>query len=124
MGDAQNSVSAGVTIPIPVNNFLQTADIVQAANQKLQYEMQLEDLKVQIRVQVLQAFLQYSAAKDVLANAQADYDGVVKNPNKDPVQAVMDMRDKEGSLLDAKTNHLKALIYLWRQSGNYTVPNL
>jgi len=121
---AQNSVSAGVTIPIPVNNFLQTADIVQAANQKLQQEMQLEDLKVQIRVQVLQAFLQYSAAKDVLANAQADYDGVVKNPNKDPVQAVMDIRDKEGTLLDAKTNHLKALVYLWRQSGNYTVPNL
>ena len=121
---AQNSVSAGVTIPIPVNNYLQTADIVQAANQKLQYEMQLEDLKVQIRVQVLQAFLQYSAAKDVLANAQAEYDGVVKNPNKDPVQAVMDIRDKEGALLDAKTNHLKALVYLWRQSGNYTVPNL
>jgi len=121
---AQNSVSAGVTIPIPVNNFLQTADIVQAANQKLQYEMQLEDLKVQIRVQVLQAFLQYSAAKDVLANAQAEYDNVVKNPNKDPVQAVMDIRDKEGTLLDAKTNHLKALVFLWRQSGNYNVPNL
>jgi outer membrane protein TolC len=121
---AQNSISAGVTIPIPVNNFLQSADIVQAANQKLQYEMQLEDLKVQIRVQVLQAFLQYSAARDVLANAQAEYDNVVKNPNKDPVQAVMDIRDKEGALLDAKTNHLKALVYLWRQSGNYTVPNL
>ena len=66
----------------------------------------------------------YSAARDVLANAQAEYDNVVKNPNKDPVQAVMDIRDKEGALLDAKTNHLKALIYLWRQSGNYTVPNL
>jgi len=122
--NAQNSMTFGITIPIPVNNFLQTADIVQAANQKLQQEMQLEDLKVQIRVQVLQAFMQYSATKDMLANAQAQFDGVVKNPNKDPVQAVMDIRDKEGSLLDAKTNHLKALIYLWRQSGNYTVPNL
>ncbi len=121
---AQNSVSAGVTIPIPVNNFLQTADIVQAANQKLQYEIQLEDLKVQIRVQVLQAFLQYTAAKDVLASAQADYDNLVKAPNKDPVQTVMDTRDKEGALLDAKTNHLKALVYLWRQSGNYAVPTL
>jgi hypothetical protein len=79
---------------------------------------------VQIRVQVLQAFLQYTATKDVLASAQADYDNVVKTPNKDPVQAVMDIRDKEGALLDAKTNHLKALVYLWRQSGNYTIPNL
>jgi len=121
---AQNSISAGVTIPIPINNFLQTADIVQAANQKSQYEMQLEDLKVQIRVQVLQAFLQYNAAKDVLANAQLAYDTVLKSPNKDPVQAVMDVRDKEGLLLDAKTNHLKALVYLWRQSGNYSVPTL
>ena len=49
---------------------------------------------------------------------------MVKNPNKDPVQAVMDIRDKEGTLLDAKTNHLKALVFLWRQSGNYNVPNL
>jgi len=121
---AQNAVSAGVTIPIPVNNFLQTADIVQAANQKLQYEMQLRDLKVQVRVQVLQAFLQYSAAKDALVNAQTVYDAVVKSTNKDPVQAVMDTRDKEGALLDAKTNHLKALVYLWRQSGNYSVPTL
>ena len=121
---AQNSVSAGVTIPIRVNNFLQMADIVQAANQKLQYEMQLEDLIVQIRVQVLQAFLQYSAAKEVLLSAQAEYDNVLRNSNKDPVQTVMDTRDKEGALLDAKTNHLKALVYLWRQSGNYAVPTL
>ena len=100
------------------------ADIVQAANQKLQYEMQLEDLIVQIRVQVLQAFLQYSAAKEVLLSAQAEYDNVLRNSNKDPVQTVMDTRDKEGALLDAKTNHLKALVYLWRQSGNYAVPTL
>jgi len=121
---AQNAISAGVSIPIPINNYLQTADIVQAANQKLQFEMQLRDLKVQIKVQVLQAFLQYSAAKDALINAQTAYDAVVKSPNKDPVQAVMDSRDKEGGVLDAKTNHLKALIYLWRQSGNYSVPTL
>jgi len=36
----------------------------------------------------------------------------------------MNTRDKEGILLDAQTNHLKALINLWRQSGNYSVPNL
>jgi outer membrane protein TolC len=121
---AQNSISAGVTIPIPVNNYLQTADVVSAANQKLNYEMQLRDLKVQIRVQVIQAFMQYSAARDILLNAQAMYEATLKNPNKNPILAIMDTRDKEGSLLDAKTNHLKSLINLWRQSGNYSVPTL
>ena len=121
---SQNAISAGVSIPIPIANYLQTADIVQAANQKLQSEMQLRDLKVQIKVQVLQAFLQYSAAKDALVQAQSAYEAVIKSPNKDPVQAVMDARDKEGALLDAKTNHLKAVVYLWRQSGNYSVPTL
>jgi len=68
--------------------------------------------------------LQYSAAKDALVQAQSAYEAVIKSPNKDPVQAVMDARDKEGALLDAKTNHLKAVVYLWRQSGNYSVPTL
>jgi hypothetical protein len=121
---AQNSISAGITIPIPVNNFLQNADVVQASNQKLQYEMQLRDLKVQIRVQVLQAYLQYEGAVDALNAAQTAYDAVIKKPNPEAIQAVMDARDKEGALLDAKTNYLKAMVYLWRQSGNYAVPTL
>ncbi|MBT8544262.1 TolC family protein [Polynucleobacter paneuropaeus] len=121
---AQNQISAGITIPIPITNYLQSADIVSAANQKLQYEMQLRDLKVQIRVQVLQALMKYTSAKESLLTAQKDYDTTVKNPNKNPVMAIMDARDKEGALLDAKTNHLKALINLWRQSGDYSVPTL
>jgi len=121
---AQNQLTAGITIPIPVTNYLQSADIVSAANQKLQYEMQLRDLKVQIRVQVLQAFMQYSAARDTLVNAQKAYEATIKSPNKNPVIAIMDARDKEGDLLDAKTNHVKALLNLWRQSGNYSVPIL
>lgn len=121
---AQNQMTAGITIPIPVTNYLQSADIVSAANQKLQYEMQLRDLKVQIRVQVLQAFMQYSAARDTLVNAQKAYEATIKSPNKNPVIAIMDARDKEGDLLDVKTNHVKALLNLWRQSGNYSVPIL
>jgi len=121
---AQNQITAGITIPIPINDYLQSADIVSAANQKLQYEMQLRDLKVQIRVQVLQAFMQYSSARDTLVNAQKVYESTIKNLNRNPVIAIMDVRDKEGDLLDAKTNHLKALINLWRQSGNYSVPIL
>ena len=86
--------------------------------------MQLRDLKVQIRVQVLQAFMQYSSARDTLVNAQKAYKASIKSPNKNPVIAIMDARDKEGDLLDAKTNHVKALLNLWRQSGNYSVPIL
>ncbi len=121
---AQNQVTAGITIPIPINNFLQNADIVRAANQKLQNEMQLRDLKVQIGVQVLQASLQYEAAKENLINAQKAYEAELKKPSADSVASIMNVRDKEGDLLDSKTNHLKALINLWRQSGNYSVPTL
>ena len=121
---AQNSISVGLTIPIPINNYLQSADLVSTANQKLQYEMQLRDLKVQIRIQVLQAFMQYSVARNMLLEAQGVYEEAVKYPNKNPALAIMDKRDKEGALLDAQTNHLKALVNLWRQSGNYSVPTL
>jgi outer membrane protein TolC len=121
---AANTISAGITIPIPITNYLQNADIVTAANQKLSYEMQLKDLKEQIRVQVLQASLRYRASARRLERAQEEHRNQVMNPNKNPVLAVMDLRDSEGALLDAKTNHLKALISLWRQSGNYSVPTL
>ena len=121
---AANTLSVGVSIPIPITNYLQNADIVTAANQKLSYEMQLKDLKEQIRVQVHQASLRYRASVRRLEHVQEEYREVVQSPKKNPLHAVMDLRDKEGALLDAKTNHLKALISLWRQSGNYSVPNL
>jgi outer membrane protein TolC len=121
---AQNQITVGVTIPIPISNYLQSADIVQAANQKIQFENKLRDLKVKIRVQVMQASLKYEAAKENLIEAQKEYEAAVKKPKTDSVAAIMNVRDKEGVLLDSKTNQLKALIYLWRQSGNYAVPNL
>ncbi|MBU3618569.1 TolC family protein [Polynucleobacter sp. JS-Fieb-80-E5] len=121
---AQNQITAGITIPIPINNFLQNADIVRAANQKLQNEMQLRDLKVQIGVQVLQASLQYEGAKENLMNAQKAYEAELKKPSADSVAKIMNVRDTEEDLLNSKTNHLKALINLWRQSGNYSVPTL
>jgi len=121
---AQNSITAGITIPIPVNNYLQSADIVSAANQKLQYETQLEETKAQIRVQVLQAFLKYEVARANLINAQSGYQTALNASNKDSVVGIMNLRDKEGVLLDVQTNHLKALINLWRLSGNYSIPSI
>jgi outer membrane protein TolC len=120
----QNGFSAGIQIPIPVNNYLQNADIVQASNQKLGIEMQLRDLKEQVRVQVMQALLQYESAKQILAQANDGLNGVSKTANQSSAKGVMDVRDKEGALIDAQTNHVKALVNVWRQSGNYSAPPL
>lgn len=120
----QNGFSAGIQIPLQVNNFLQNADIVQAANQKLGIEMQLRDLKEQVRVQVMQALLQYESAKQILAQANDSLNGVSKTANQSSAKGVMDVRDKEGALIDAQTNHVKALVNVWRQSGNYSVPKI
>jgi len=120
----QSGFSAGLSIPIPVNNYLQNADIVQSANQKLGLEMQLRDLKSQVRVQVMQALLQYESAKQVLAQANTSFSVVSKSANQASAKGVMDVRDKEGALIDAQTNHAKALVNLWRQSGNYSVPKI
>lgn len=119
----QNGFSAGITIPIPVNNFLQNADIVQTANQKLGLEMQLRDLKEKVRVQVMQALLQYDSAKTILAQANDAFSSASKSSASDAA-GVMNLRDKEGALIDAQTNHVKALINVWRQSGNYTAPKI
>jgi len=120
----QNGFTAGIQIPIPVNNYLQTADIVQAANQKLGLEMQLRDLKEQVRVQCMQALLQYENAKSILAQASDGFNAVSRSANQSSAKGVMDVRDKEGALIDAQTNHVKALVNVWRQSGNYSTPKL
>lgn len=120
----QSGFSAGIQIPLPVNNFLQNADIVQASNQKLGLEMQLRDLKEQVRVQVMQALLQYESAKQILAQASDGFNGVSKTANQSSAKGVMDVRDKEGALIDAQTNHVKALVNVLRQSGSYSMPAL
>ena len=120
----QSGYSAGIQIPFPVNNFLQNADIVQASNQKLGLELQLRDLKEQVRVQVMQALLQYESAKQILAQANDGLNSVSKTADQSSVKGIMDVRDKEGALIDAQTNHVKALVNVLRQSGNYSAPPL
>lgn len=120
---AQNTTTVGVTFPIPISNYLQSADIVSAANQKLQYEMKLRDLMIQIEVKVTQAFIEYGRAKISLQSAQSAYESALKSPNKIPLTAIMYLRDKEGALIDAKAGHLRSLVKLQHQSGNYSAPN-
>jgi len=107
-----------------VNNYLQNADIVQAANQKLGLEMQLRDLKSQVRVQVMQALLQYESAKAILTQANNALSSISNTGNQNNVKSIMDVRDKEGALIDAQTNHVKSLVNLLRQSGNYSIPKI
>jgi outer membrane protein TolC len=120
----QNGFSAGILIPIPVNNYLQNADIVQAANQKLGFEMQLTDLKAQVEVQVIQSLLQYEAAKTILSQARDALSSISKTANQNTPKDIMGLRDKEGALIDAQTNHVKALVNVYRQSGNYSTPQI
>jgi outer membrane protein TolC len=120
----QSGFSVGVMIPLPVSNYLQNADIVQAANQKLGLEMQLRDLKAQVRIQVMQAVLQYESAKEILSQANVALANVTNAANQKTAKGIMDVRDKEGALIDAQTNHVKALVNVWRQSGNYITPKI
>ena len=120
----QTAVSAGVSIPIPVNNFLQDADLVQASNAKTELEMIYRDLKVRIRNEVSQALLQYNVAKKQLAQADLAYSQSSTNPDKDAIQAITNERDRMGELIDAWTNHVKALINVMRMSGDYAVPKI
>ena len=120
----QNGISAGLLIPIPVNNYLQNADIVQASNQRVGLELQIKDLKAQIEVQVMQALLQYESAKSILAQANEAFSIASKVSDQSSSKGVMAIRDKEGSLIDAQTNHVKALINVWHQTGNYSTPKI
>ncbi|MBU3622132.1 TolC family protein [Polynucleobacter sp. AP-Latsch-80-C2] len=120
----QNGISAGLLIPIPVNNYLQNADIVQASNQRVGLELQIKDLKAQIEVQVMQALLQYESAKSILAQANEAFSIASKVSDQSSSKGVMAIRDKEGSLIDAQTNHVKALINVWHQTGNYSAPKI
>lgn len=120
----QTAISAGVSIPIPVNNFLQDADIVQAANAKTELEMIYRDLKIRIRNEVSQALLQYNAAKKQLAQAELAHSQTTATPDKDAVQAIANERDRMGELIDARTNHVKALVNVMRMSGDYAIPKI
>lgn len=121
---AQNLTTVGVSIPIPITNYLQSADIVSAANKKLEYEIKLRDLKVQIEVGITTTFIEYGRAKANLLAEQRAYDLALASLNKNQLTAIMDLRDREGALLEAKAGHLKSLVKLWRKSANYSAPNI
>ena len=86
--------------------------------------MKLRDLRVQIEVGVTTTFIEYERAKANLLAEQRAYDSALASQNKNQLTSIMDLRDREGALLEAKAGHLKSLVKLWRKSGNYSVPNI
>jgi len=118
------TVAAGfsVTIPIPTN-LMFDADITEASNNLANMQDYLSDLKARISAEVNQAFMQYGYAVDKLNAAKDDFDAASKN-SAENIDAVLNMREKEGNLIDAKINHAKALIYLKKVSGDYQLPKI
>ena len=97
---------------------------MEAANTLSNAQDYLDDLKVRVAVEVNQAYMQYGYAVDKLNAAQSDYVYAQKNNSANNVDAVFNLREREGFLIDAKINHAKALVYLLKVSGQYEIPKL
>lgn len=119
-----NSASYGMslTIPIPVNN-MYDGPLIQANNNKLQYEIFLNDAKARASIEVNQLLLQYNSAKKRLIEARQYFDDVMKN-NTQSTKVIVQQRESQVDLIDAQTNHLKLLVQLMRATGDYNLPNL
>jgi len=116
-----HSYGFSVSIPIPMQ-FRFDGDLVSAANNKTQAEYALNDAKNRVAVEIKQAFLQYNVAKEKLKIAEQNL--LASNARNKPitVQSITQIREKSTELIDAKINHIKALIFLLRVSGDYEIP--
>ena len=116
-----HSYGFSVSIPIPMQLRFD-GDLVTAANNKTQAEYALNDAKNRVMVEVKQAFLQYTVAKDKLKIAEQNLLTAREKYKRNSVESITQFREKSTELIDAKTNHAKALIFLLRVSGNYEIP--
>ncbi|NDD71158.1 hypothetical protein EBZ97_03845 [bacterium] len=88
----------------------------------MQAEYALNDAKNRVTVEVKQAFLQYSVAKEKLKTAEQNFLSSQEKSKPRTVQSITQIREKSTELIDAKVNHAKALIFLLRVSGDYEIP--
>ena len=116
-----HSYGFSVSIPIPLQLRFD-GDLVSAANNKMQAEYALNDAKNRVTVEVKQAFLQYSVAKEKLKIAEQNFLASQEKSKPRTVQSITQSREKSTELIDAKVNHAKALIFLLRVSGDYEIP--
>ena len=112
-----------LTMPIPTSA-LYRSDVLAAANNKTQVEINLMESKKRVRMEINQALIQYANAKEQLSLAESAYRDTMMGIKKGDPGSVVSERQKSVDLIDARTNHLKALIYVLRLSGDYSLPSL
>ena len=104
-----------LSIPIPIAQ-IYDADLLQAANNRMQLQISLEEARNKVQFEVNQAFLQFNSAKSKLTNVLQERKAAAKSTFKS-AQEVIDAHNSETELVDAKVNYAKALIYLGKVAG-------
>jgi len=118
----QKSFSFLVSIPL-ANNLFHDADIVGAANNQAQQEINLQATKTKAAVEINQTYLQYQSAKERLATADRAYQQAKTHSSRSIDESIR-FHYVEAELFDARTVHAKTLILLLRLSGNFDIPSL
>ena len=115
--DRTTAYGYSISMPLPTQN-LYNGPVISASNNRTIAEIELRNLKHKATVEVHQAFLQYSAAKRKLQESEMAH---VKKMGEAPAtaEAIAESRESEMGLIDAKTNHAKALYALRWASGSY-----
>ena len=119
---AQKSFSFLLSIPIG-NGFMIDSDVIAGSNSIAEQEVSLAATKTKVITEINQTYLQYEAAKTRLDKANLAFN-LAKNTKRANLQSVLQLREAEYELFDARTVHAKTLILLRRLSGNFDVPNL
>lgn len=125
-GTTYNETTAygfSLTMPIPTSAMYR-ADVLAAANNKTQIEYNLIESKKRVRMEINQALIQYANAKEQLGFAESAYRDTVMASKAGDTASIVAERQKSVDLIDARTNHLKALIYVLRLGGDYSLPKL
>jgi len=119
---AQKSFSFLLSIPLG-NGFMIDSDVISGSNSIAEQEVNLAATKTRVITEINQTYLQYEAAKERLEKANIAY-SAARSTNKAKLQSVLQLRESEYELFDARTVHAKTLILLKRLSGNFDIPNL
>ena len=99
------------------------SDVISGSNSIAEQEVNLVATKTKVITEINQTYLQYEAAKERLERANTAY-SVAKIPKRVGIQSILQLREAEYELFDARTVHAKTLILLKRLSGHFDVPNL
>lgn len=119
---AQQSVTLLLSIPLG-NSFVDNSDLTTAANSLAEQELSLNTTKTKVVTEINQTYLQYESTKERLNKANSAYSQASKT-KMSSIQGLLNFRDAEYELIDARTVHAKTLILLQRLSGNFEIPNL